>query len=95
MLLYSSFAVLVNHRWAFYFLFLVWGSVFVSRIYLKEQSLIKKDGYQKYKDNSYLLCFKFFRSDLLNLIFYSTCILVGYYLYINGGIEQTIKKIGL
>lgn len=95
MLLYSSFAVLVNHRWAFYFLFLVWGSVFVSRIYLKEQSLTKKDGYQKYKDNSYLLLFKFFRSDILNLILYVLISLLGYYLYLHGGIEQTIKKLSL
>lgn len=46
-LLYGSFATLVNHRWAFYFLFFVWGTVFVSRIYLKELSLSKKDGWNE------------------------------------------------
>jgi protein-S-isoprenylcysteine O-methyltransferase Ste14 len=47
MLLYGSFAILVNHILALYLLLFVWLTIFVSRIYLKEQSLIKKDGYQK------------------------------------------------
>lgn len=46
-MLYSSFALLVNHRYAFFFLFTVWLTVFFSRIYLKEQSLKKKDGFSR------------------------------------------------
>jgi len=77
-LLYCSFAFLVNEYQAFINLAIVWVTVFVSRIHIKEESLKKKDGYQKYSNNSYLLLFKFFDSNLVNLLFYGL-IIVGAY----------------
>jgi protein-S-isoprenylcysteine O-methyltransferase Ste14 len=92
-MLYSSFAVLVNHRYAFYFLFFVWGTVFVSRIYLKEKSLRQKEGYKNYAQNSYLLVFKFFRSDFLNIVFYFNIALVIYYFNNVTGFEQLLNSV--
>ncbi len=47
MMLYSGFAVLTGHYISYCILLGVWMSVFVSRIYMKEKSLSKKDGYAK------------------------------------------------
>jgi len=47
MLLYSGFATLVNDRRPFFILFGVWATVFVGRMYEKESSLMKKEGYAK------------------------------------------------
>jgi len=48
MMLYSSFALLINDRRGFYCLLPAWLSVFVTRIHSKEKSLVKKEGYAKY-----------------------------------------------
>jgi len=47
MLLYSGFATLVNDRRAFFVLFFWWGTVFLAKVYEKECSLMKKEGYAK------------------------------------------------
>lgn len=93
MLLYSAFATLVNERICFYMLFFIWSTLFFSRIYLKELSFSKKEGWNKYKSNSYLLLFKIFSSDILNFIFYSGFVIVCYLTFINGGMEATVKLI--
>jgi hypothetical protein len=46
----------------------------------------------RYKQNSYLLVFKFFANDISNIILYGASILIGFYLYSNGGIKQTLEK---
>ena len=70
----------------------VWVTVYVSRIWLKERSLMKKEGFKNYAKNSYLLIFKIFENHMLNILFYSFFVCFGYILYINGGIEKSIKK---
>ena len=82
-MLYSSFAFLVNEYWPFVFLVIVWCSVFFSRIFLKEESLRKKEGYDKYGKNSYLLLFKIFSSDVMNYLFYTGLVLASIYCYYN------------
>lgn len=93
MLLYWSFATLTNEYLGYLVLIIVWSTVFVSRIWIKERSLRKKDGYKQYAEKSYLLIFKFFSSDLLNALFYTSSFLIGYLIYSNGGIESTVKII--
>lgn len=93
MMLYSSFAMLVDSIYAFLLLFSVWLTIFVSRITLKELSNSKKDGWEKYKNNSYLLLFKIYKSDLVNCVIYASFVCVVLFLYQNGGIENVIKKI--
>lgn len=71
MLIYFSFVYLTNNLFAYLLVIFVWISLFSCRIYLKEVSLIKKDGFVKYKKNSYLLLFKFCDSDTLNFLLYT------------------------
>ena len=49
--------------------------MFVSRIYLKECSLRKKEGYKKYKENSYIILFKFTQNDFINILIYIAIII--------------------
>jgi steroid 5-alpha reductase family enzyme len=93
MLLYWSFATLTNEYLGYLVLIVVWSTLFVSRIWLKERSLMKKEGYKMYAEKSYLLVFKFFKSDLMNLVCYALSIIVGYLIYNNGGIEATVKSL--
>lgn len=69
-LVYLSFAMATNKLIGYLILISIWLTVFGSRIYLKESSLRKKDGFEKYKSKSYLLLFKFFENDMKNLLFY-------------------------
>ena len=69
MMLYSSFAFLVDNFYAFLILFTVWTTLFISRIILKENSLAKKAGYAEYKQNSYLMLNKVFKEAESKRIF--------------------------
>ena len=40
----------------------------------KEISLMKKEGYKRYKNNSYLILFKFVDNDYVNLAIYGVMI---------------------
>ncbi len=87
-LLYLSFAVLVGNIEGYIILLLVWGSVFVARIYAKDKSLKKKEGWSRYSENSYIFLFKFFSVDLLNYLLYSFIVFAIYRIIILGGIEN-------
>lgn len=93
MMIYSSFAFLVDSYYAFGVLFTIWSTIFVSRVVLKESSNSKKEGWKQYKENSYLFLYKFFENDLINIAIYgfSVCFLL--FFYQNGGLEQTIIKL--
>ncbi len=93
MLLYSSFAFIVDSTSSYIILLVIWGTLFVSRIVLKEKSLSQKEGWQKYINNSYLLLHKFSRHDVLNIAIYLFCTCFIIFLYQNGGVESCIRKI--
>ena len=93
MMLYSSFAFLVDNSYAFIILIFIWSTIFVSRIILKENSLAKKVGYAEYQKNSYLLVNKVFKEDIMNFAFYGFSLCLVVFLYQNGGVENTIRKI--
>ncbi len=69
-LIYLSFAMCTNRIVCYLILIAIWLSIFVNRIILKEYSLRKKDGYQKYKTQSYIFLFKFFDNHFYNLLIY-------------------------
>lgn len=93
MMLYSSFAFLVDSSYAFAVLFTIWSTIFVSRVVLKEISNSKKDGWKQYKESSYLFLYKFFKNDLINIAIYGFFVCFLLFLYQNGGVELTIIKI--
>jgi protein-S-isoprenylcysteine O-methyltransferase Ste14 len=92
MLLYFAFAFYSGHIISYSILLIIWSTIFVSRIYEKEQSLKKKDGYENYSKRSYLIIFKVFDSDLLNFIYYSLFSFIVYFLYSNG-LESILKTL--
>ena len=69
-MIYFSFAFIVGRIECYLLLIFVWCTFFVGRIYLKEKSLQKKDGYDSYCKNSYLILFKFFNSHFINICLY-------------------------
>jgi protein-S-isoprenylcysteine O-methyltransferase Ste14 len=69
-LVYLSFAMCTNRVVCYLILITIWLSIFVNRIYLKECSLRKKDGYEKYRKKSYIFLFKFFDNDFYNFLVY-------------------------
>lgn len=69
-LVYLSFAMATNRLICYLILISIWLGIFVNRIYLKECSLRKKDGYEKYKQQSYIFLFKFFDNDFYNFLVY-------------------------
>jgi hypothetical protein len=91
-MLYSSFAFLVNRWEAFAILFSIWFTVFFGRMYQKEMSLRKKDGYEKYGNRSYMVLFKIFSSDALNAALYAGIVLVILMIYNAGGIQKFLFK---
>ena len=80
-MIYFSFSLIVGRTECYLLLIFVWSTFFVGRIYLKEKSLQKKKGYDLYKQNSYLILFKFFNSNFLNAIIYIS--FFGFFLYLN------------
>ena len=74
-MIYFSFALIVGRLECYLLLIFVWMTFFVGRIYLKEKSLQKKEGYDEYKKKSYIILFKFFNSHWINGILYF-CIFV-------------------
>ena len=73
-LVYLSFAMCTNKLIGYVILICIWVTVFGSRIYLKEISLMKKEGYKRYKNNSYLILSKFVDNDYVNLAIYGVMI---------------------
>ena len=80
-LIYLTFAIATGTIFGYVMLSCVWVFVFGSRMYMKDLSLAKKHGFEKYKQNSYLILFKFFDNDILNVGLY-LLIIVGVVLFI-------------
>ena len=76
MMIYFSFVFITNHIIGYLIVIAIWISLFSCRMYLKEVSLSKKEGYKHYKENSYLFLFKIVDSDIGNIIIYSIIILL-------------------
>ena len=75
-MIYFSFALIVGRLECYLLLIFVWMTFFLGRIYIKEKSLQKKEGYNEYKKNSYIILFKFFNCHLINAIIYLFIIII-------------------
>ena len=71
----------------------VWLGVFTLTMFVKELSLRKKEGYKEYKERSWLVLFKPFRSDVLSLLFYAALGAGAYYVYSEGGTTPLLKRL--
>jgi hypothetical protein len=58
----------------------------------KEVSNSKKAGWKEYKERTWLLFPKFFKSSLVSIAFYAVVYWAFRSIYMNGGIEATVQK---
>ncbi|EGR34892.1 steroid 5-alpha c-terminal domain protein [Ichthyophthirius multifiliis] len=91
-ILYGGFAI-VGGAWENYALLLfIWTTLFNLNIYLKELSFSKKEGWEQYKNKSYLLLFKFFDEDIHNYLFYGGLAAFITINYSYGGLINVLKQ---
>lgn len=59
---------------------------------IKDYSLSKKEGWNHYKETSWILLFKFGGSTGLSLVIYGGLILISGFCIHNNGIESSVTK---
>ena len=75
MMIYASFALLVNMIQPWYVLGYMWSLIFTSRMIQKDYSLSKKAGWKEYSSTSWLLVFKWGGSTILSSIIWGIILL--------------------
>ena len=82
-LVYLTFAIACGRKEGYIMLIIEWIVFFGSRIYVKDLRLAKKHGFEKYKQNSYIILFKVFDNNFSNCILYSLIIgIIIWFIYI-------------
>ena len=69
----------------------MWGFVFVIKMLVKDYSLSKKEGWDRYYRETWMRVPKLFNSSLISYIVYGLFLAAGWFTYHNGGIEKTLK----
>lgn len=93
MMIYASFAMISN-RWIPWIIVVTpWVCVFSVFWYAKELSYRRKEGWEQYKKDSYMLLFKLWGSDLISIVVYSVSIAAGIYIYNLGGLTQFLTQL--
>ncbi len=69
-LIYLTFGIANGRLEGYIILGIAWFIFFGTRIYMKDLSLSRKHGYEKYRQNSYIILFKFFNNGFLNILLY-------------------------
>lgn len=88
-MLYGSFVVLVNDMISYVCVMQVWFIVFTLRIYQKELSLRKKEGWKEYSQRSWVLIPKINGRTIDSIIVYGLSIFLGVWMYQQGGIKAS------
>ena len=91
MMIYSSFAILVNMWEPRYILAYMWTLIFLSRMLQKDYSLSKKHGWKEYEATSWMLPFKIGGSAILSFVFYSVMLAIIFFCMQVGSIEKAAK----
>jgi len=81
MLIYAGFAVLTGRWEPWIVLAISWTILFGERMLIKELSLMKKAGWDRYSVKSGVLLPKVSTNNFINLVFYAIFGLISYYLY--------------
>lgn len=89
-MIYGSFVLLVNDFVSYVCVMQVWFTVFVLRIWQKERSLKRKEGWKEYKARSWILFPKINGRFIDSIIVYGSVAVIGYFMYQNGGIKASI-----
>ena len=93
-MVYSSFVLLVNDTLSYICVIQVWFVLFTLRIWMKERSYRRKEGWPEYKARSWILLPKVNGRTLDSLIFYGTSAALAFFIYANGGLAASIKLVG-
>lgn len=91
-MIYGSMAMLSNRTLPWVILVSIWTFVFLPMIYLKERSLRRKEGWDKYSKQSSLIFPKILPNDFLNWALYGVMFYIGYQVWIQGGLFTVIKR---
>merc|ERR1711990_20802 len=92
-LIYSSFALVVQRNEPWYINGFMWSTVFVAGMSMKDYSLSKKLGWEEYKQHSWLLIWKLGGSTLLSFLIYGACLAITVFCLQKGGIEKAVKSV--
>ena len=92
-MLYASFNIVAQSYivWAVYSY--IWGFYFMTRMIWKDYQLSRKEGWEEYKQRTWLFLFKIYDDDFITVFFYLSITALIFTTYNQGGIEVTLKKI--
>jgi protein-S-isoprenylcysteine O-methyltransferase Ste14 len=80
-MLYASFGIIVQ-RWEVWAVYsYMWGIIFMIRMSIKDHSLSKKQGWQEYKDKTWMLLPKLCNSTLWSCTIYLGSLAGCYFTY--------------
>jgi protein-S-isoprenylcysteine O-methyltransferase Ste14 len=88
-MLYAAFVVLVNDMVSYACVMQVWLITFTLKIYEKELSLRKKEGWKEYSQRSWVLLPKINGRMIDSIIVYGLGITLGVLMYQQGGIKAS------
>jgi len=88
-MLYGSFAILLNRWEPWLVLSYMWGFIFVYRMTCKDYFLSKKAGWKEYTQRSWILFPKIYGSAPISVLFYGVLIATIYQTYVNGGMQAS------
>lgn len=89
-LIYASFGIIADSCAGWYILFTVWSILFGSSLLMKDKSFMKKDGWNKYKDQSLLLLPRVTSNYSLNYVIYAAIGLIARKFYNYGGFTRLL-----
>lgn len=87
-LIYSGFAIMSKSNSVWISLITVWLSMFATSMLMKELSLMKKDGWSRYREHSLLLLPRLFESYLVNYVVYAIIAVFARFVYNHGGVTS-------
>jgi hypothetical protein len=73
--------------------YFIWSFIFFSRMMGKDYSNSKKEGWEEYRQKTWMLVPKLFNSAAISLLVYGVSGALGWFIYHNGGIEKTLKQV--
>ena len=88
-MLYAAFVVLVNDMVSYACVMQVWLITFTLKIYEKELSLRKKEGWKEYSQRSWVLLPKINGRMIDSIIVYGLTLALGVLMYQQGGIKAS------
>ena len=93
MMIYGSFVLLVNDSLSYACVMQVWFTLFVLRIWQKERSLRKKEGWAEYKARSWVLVPKVCGSTVVSVVTYGAMVGLGMTVYSLGGMKESLRHL--